>query len=142
MVDRQVVQNYLHCSCGTNSYLEHVPNSFFLKMNSLHTLDLSYNMIRELPDSLSNLWNLKALHIRGCRHLQYVPYLGNLKKLKELVLSNTGIQRTPQGMEKLVDLECLKIDTKYLETFPKGLLSNFLELQLPLPPISFTSTGK
>ncbi|XP_051113380.1 uncharacterized protein LOC127239325 [Andrographis paniculata] len=117
-----------------NKSLELIPAPFFFEMQGLHVLNLSYTKITELPDSLSNLRSLKSLHLKGCVNLTKVPGLGNLKELRELDISETPIKELPLGMEKLVNLECLRIDARYLEKLPSNLLLNFPKLQsLHLP---------
>ncbi|PIN06663.1 Apoptotic ATPase [Handroanthus impetiginosus] len=115
--------------------LNFISESFFSQVNGLCVLDLSKTDIKELPNSLSNLEGLRALFLRGCEHLVYVPYLGKLKALKELDLTLTGITEVPQGMEKLVNLKCLLMaGANYLKMFPRDLLPNFPHLQcLHLP---------
>ncbi|XP_051133279.1 probable disease resistance protein At4g27220 [Andrographis paniculata] len=114
--------------------LKLIPGSFFSEMHGLHVLNLTYTDIEELPDSLSNLGSLKALLLRYCRYLKCVPSLGNLKDLRELDISFTSVKELPFGMQELVNLECLKIDSRKLEKVPSNLLVNFKKLQcLHLP---------
>ncbi|KAI3473415.1 hypothetical protein Pfo_031389 [Paulownia fortunei] len=113
----------------SNLYLKFLPDSFFSQMHGLCTLNLSGTAITELPNSLSDLESLKALFLRGCRKLVYVPYMGKLKALGGLDLSGTAILEVPQGMENLVNLKCLSINASYLQMFPTGLLLKFPYLQ-------------
>ncbi|PIN25340.1 Leucine-rich repeat (LRR) protein associated with apoptosis in muscle tissue [Handroanthus impetiginosus] len=115
--------------------LKFIPDSFFSKLGNLCFLDLSTTDIEKLPNSLSNLENLKALNLRGCRHLVDIPDLGKLKKLRELDLSRTSIEKVPQGMEKSANLIFLSlIFAKSLKTLREGLFLNFPLLQcLRLP---------
>ncbi|PIN12780.1 Apoptotic ATPase [Handroanthus impetiginosus] len=115
--------------------LKFIPNSFFSKLVNLCFLDLSGTDIEKLPNSLSNLENLKALNLQGCQHLVDIPDLGRLKKLRELDLSDTRIEKVPQGMEELANLRFLSlIFAGSLKTLPEGLFLNFPLLQcLRLP---------
>ncbi|PIN24603.1 hypothetical protein CDL12_02666 [Handroanthus impetiginosus] len=89
----------------------------------------------KLPNSVSNLENLKALNLRYYWTLVYIPDLGKLKKLREFDLSGTGIKKVPQGMEELVNLRSLSlIEMDCLVILPEGLFLNFQLLQyLRLP---------
>ncbi|XP_047941183.1 disease resistance protein RPS5-like [Salvia hispanica] len=115
--------------------LDYLPGSFFSRMPTLCTLDLSRTRIRDLPDSLSDLKSLKALILGGCRELAAVPDLGKLKALRELDLSHSGILNMPQGTEKLLNMKRLLLNgANYLRMLPAGVLTNLSNLQLLLLP--------
>ncbi|KAH7834038.1 hypothetical protein Vadar_012158 [Vaccinium darrowii] len=95
-----------------------IPDSFFTNMPCLKVLDLSDNNIRWLPGSISNLENLHALILSGCKQLEYVPSMEKLKALKVFILTRSLIKEAPKGIEQLVNLR--KLDLSYnsrLETF-------------------------
>ncbi|PIN25342.1 Apoptotic ATPase [Handroanthus impetiginosus] len=101
--------------------LKFIPDSFFSKLGNLCLLDLSNTDIEKLPNSLSNLENLKALNLQGCQRLVDIPDLGKLKKLRELDLSHARIEKVPQGMEELANLIFLSlIFAESLKTLPEG----------------------
>jgi Leucine-rich repeat (LRR) protein len=49
-----------------------VPNSIG-KLIHLKYLDLTYSTIETLPDSITRLWNLQTLKLKGCRILKNYP---------------------------------------------------------------------
>ena len=49
-----------------NSLIRRIPDSFFMHKHGLEVLDLSYNGIDHLPNSLSHLENLTSLLLREC----------------------------------------------------------------------------
>ena len=49
-----------------NSLIRRIPDSFFMHKHGLEVLDLSYNGIEYLPNSLSHLENLTSLLLREC----------------------------------------------------------------------------
>ncbi|XP_051116847.1 probable disease resistance protein At4g27220 [Andrographis paniculata] len=113
-----------------NNPLEFIPDSFFANMPTLTILDLSKTRIRKLPNSLSETKALRALLLTKCYNLEFVPYLGKLKELRELDLTRTAIHEVPRGMEELVNLTYLSLNvTRNLRTFPKGFFLNFPRLQ-------------
>ncbi|RWR80042.1 putative disease resistance protein isoform X1 [Cinnamomum micranthum f. kanehirae] len=107
-----------------------IPHSYFHHMCSLRVLDLSGTRIKALPESISNLKNLRGLSLRGCKLLQEVPSLSNLEELRVLDLSCTTIRELPSGMEAMVKLQRLNLFlTKELHVFPIGIIPrlSFLE---------------
>ncbi|GAB4829825.1 hypothetical protein Ancab_040664 [Ancistrocladus abbreviatus] len=94
-----------------NWKLQQISDSFFSHMKGLMYLDFTdCRDIRRLPDSISNLENLRALVLRHCWALTYVPSLVKLRKLKELDLSwCSKLEDAPDGMEELVNLRYLNI---------------------------------
>ncbi|XP_022888409.1 probable disease resistance protein At4g27220 [Olea europaea var. sylvestris] len=114
--------------------LKSVPDLFFEQMHSLHVLDLCYTNIEYLPSSISDLKELNALLLRYCFKLMLVPPLGNLKALRELDISKTGVKEIPQGMESLTNLKRLDTFDSCIENIPTGILQGLPLLQrLTLP---------
>ncbi|KAM3215953.1 hypothetical protein P3L10_025393 [Capsicum annuum] len=112
-----------------------IPGPFFQYMNNLQVLDLSYNSeLMDLPSCISNLESLRALSLRRCRRLKYVPPLGKLKNLRVLDVSRTGMEEVPQGMENLVKFKFLDMVRTGLDELPKEILTKLPRLQyLNLP---------
>ncbi|XP_042036571.1 probable disease resistance protein At4g27220 [Salvia splendens] len=109
--------------------LELIPESFFSRMRGLRTLDLRGTELTKLPNSVSELKSLKALHLEYCHRLENVPYLGKLKELGELNLSRTAIKKVPHGLDELLNLEFLSMDAPLLKMLPRGLLLKLVHLQ-------------
>ncbi|XP_057795707.1 probable disease resistance protein At4g27220 [Salvia miltiorrhiza] len=113
--------------CG--SLLDTIPDSFFSKMQRLSSLDLGETDITTLPDSICEMKCLKTLFLDYCYNLENMPYLGNLKALRELNLSYTAIEEVPQGIEELLNLKFLSMDVRTLKILPRGLLLKLGNLQ-------------
>ncbi|PIA26006.1 hypothetical protein AQUCO_10100006v1 [Aquilegia coerulea] len=98
---------------------------------SLRVLDLRYNHhIKWLPDSISDLVNLRALFFNRCQNLKRVPSLAKLVQLRTLELDDTDITELPEGIEMLVNLRCLSLTRISLrKTIPMGLISKLSKLQ-------------
>ncbi|XP_024926277.3 disease resistance protein At4g27190 [Ziziphus jujuba] len=118
---------------NNNILLTSIPDCFFVHMNALSVLNLSYTDIEYLPESISELVNLTALLLKKCWRLNKLPSLANLKALRRLDFCDTKISQVPQGTEMLVNLRYLNLSTKYLEIIPGSILPKlslqFLELQ-------------
>ncbi|KAI4296157.1 hypothetical protein L6164_036139 [Bauhinia variegata] len=117
-----------------NAELMEVPPLFFNHMPLLHTLDLSYTSITDLPSSLFGLVELRVLYLRGCElFLELSPEIGQLKKLEELDLNETQITHVPIEMQELINLQklCLSFyeyDQNIGQVIPKGLISKLTRL--------------
>ncbi|XP_057972524.1 probable disease resistance protein At1g61300 [Malania oleifera] len=119
-----------------NRKLTKMSNIFFAGMSSLTILDLSSTNIDCVPDSLSSLTKLRALLLRNCPNLKYVPSLAQLKKLRELDLKGSQNCGALMGIEKLGDLKFLDLYGMSVEwMFPQtqsegeGVLSRLRQLQ-------------
>lgn len=64
-------------------------------MQGLKILNLSYTNIEVLPNSVSDLTNLRSLLLRRCVRLERVPSLAKPLALQYLDLENTGIKEVP-----------------------------------------------
>lgn len=89
--------------------LMRIQECFFVHMRALTILDLSWTHIERVPDSVSNLETLRALFLKGCDCLTYVPSVAKLTKLRVLDLPDSWITefKAPRGMESLKSLERL-----------------------------------
>ncbi|KAI9101573.1 hypothetical protein K1719_023817 [Acacia pycnantha] len=91
-----------------NVELTRIPNTFFLKMPLLWILDLSYTSVRELPDSLFELEQLREMYLKGCEcFMKLSPKIGKLKKLEKLDLDGTQIIHLPEEIQELTNLQSL-----------------------------------
>ncbi|RWR75117.1 putative disease resistance protein isoform X1 [Cinnamomum micranthum f. kanehirae] len=112
------------------THLNAIPESYFTQMCLLKVLDLSGTNIESLPESISNLKNLRALLLRNCGLLKEVSSLSKLDQLRLLDLSETSIQELPAGMIAMVQLQCLNLNgTRKLHLFPAGIISNLSRLE-------------
>ncbi|EOY12890.1 Nbs-lrr resistance protein [Theobroma cacao] len=96
----------------SSSFIISIPNCFFEQMKLLKVLDLSWNPIKSLPSSISNLESLTVLLLNSCRFLEKLPSFSKLEALKKLDLEGTEIKNLPHGIDRLVNLNYLHLDAK------------------------------
>nr|XP_034891450.1 probable disease resistance protein At4g27220 [Populus alba] len=112
-----------------NSELQFIADSFFEQLCELKVLDLSYTNITNLSDSVSELVSFTALLLIGCNMLRHVPSLEKLRALNKLDLSDTTLEKMPQGME-LRNLRYLRMNRCGEKKFSSGLLPKLSHLQV------------
>ncbi|XP_028803914.1 putative disease resistance RPP13-like protein 1 [Neltuma alba] len=84
-----------------------VPNSIG---NVLHLryLNLSYTLIRSLPDAVFTLYNLQTLLLSNCVNFNEIPEkIENLVNLRHLDISGTALNEMPTQITKLQNLQTL-----------------------------------
>ncbi|XP_056173010.1 probable disease resistance protein At4g27220 [Syzygium oleosum] len=104
-------------------------DSFFMKLQGLKVLNLSGCEIRALPDSLSELVNLRALLLRDCRFLLCIPHLRKLKFLRKLDARGCWSLVEVQGLEELTNLRYLDLCETGIERLLEGTLRRMVNLQ-------------
>ncbi|KAK9091214.1 hypothetical protein Sjap_024391 [Stephania japonica] len=106
-----------------------IPRMFFSQMPALQVLDISFLEVVELPESLSELANLRALFLENLK-VKKIPSLGKLMGLMLLSMRDSWIEETPEGMEALVNLRFLNLDgTRGLRNFDADLISKLTLLE-------------
>ncbi|XP_065862155.1 probable disease resistance protein At4g27220 [Euphorbia lathyris] len=113
-----------------NHRLRSIADSFFNRLHGLVVLDLSNSDIDELPGSISHLVNLNALLLSECKALKRMPSLANLREMKKLDLSYSGIEEVPQGIVLLSNFKYLNLHGTRIKELPSGVLPNFSNLQV------------
>ncbi|KAI8545895.1 hypothetical protein RHMOL_Rhmol07G0072500 [Rhododendron molle] len=87
--------------------IEELPYSIG-KLIHLRFLDLSYNLINQLPESVCTLYNLETLLLSNCHLLTTLPAeLVKLILLRNLDLTGTNLKEMPMYISRLKDLQQL-----------------------------------
>uniref|UniRef100_A0A7N2MTY1 Uncharacterized protein n=1 Tax=Quercus lobata TaxID=97700 RepID=A0A7N2MTY1_QUELO len=74
----------------------------------LRLLHISHTEIEELPNSITNLYNLQTLRIEDCLSLEDLPKdLSNLINLRHIYINHYEITRLPKDMGRLTSLQTL-----------------------------------
>ncbi|PHU03560.1 hypothetical protein BC332_28811 [Capsicum chinense] len=94
--------------------IKELPDDLFVKLKLLRFLDLSWTMIRMLPNSICVLYNLGTLLLSSCKDLEELPLqMEKLINLRHLDISNTSRLKMPLHLSKLKSLQVL-VGAKFL----------------------------
>ncbi|KAG2481160.1 hypothetical protein PVAP13_J683347 [Panicum virgatum] len=97
---------------------------------SLQALHLECSSLLELPKSIGKLQKLRTLNLSWCMKLKFLPDSIEIKKLRVLKLDHTKIKELPVVITKLRNLQCLSLRNCYrLVELPKGI-GNLDKLQV------------
>ncbi len=89
----------------------------------IENLNISYNQLTTLPETIGNFVNLKELNL-GCNQLTILPEsIGNLVNLKELNLSYNQLTILPESIGRLVNLRYLNLHNNLLTILPASILN-------------------
>lgn len=103
--------------------------NIFKELRSLRILDLKGCQLFDLPENLGELVHLRFLGL--CDTLRWLPdSVCKLLHLQVLVIPNKSqLDKLPEGMNKLISLHHLKMETKYIAMIPGiGTLTNLQDL--------------
>ncbi|KAF8023893.1 hypothetical protein BT93_F1169 [Corymbia citriodora subsp. variegata] len=95
-----------------------IPDSFFRQFCGLKVLNLSGCDLRELPDSISDLVNLRALLLSW-----------ELTSLRKLDIDGCNSLEVPEGLGMLMNLRYLALGFSMSPRLPKRVLGGLLNLQ-------------
>jgi len=106
-----------------NDHLKEIPEGIgYLK--NLRVLDLSGNDFKVLPSTFSNLTNLQELFLNDDRHFKFrknIPVLSTLPNLKFLHIENDGLKSLPKDIYRLSHLESLYLNNNQFKQIPVEL---------------------
>lgn len=113
-----------------NNLIEVQPNSF-RNTRSLRSLDISENNLRDLPESIMGLSDLRELDVSFNRLSGLSPViLSSLRQLEELRASNNKVLGIPQGtFRDLTYLSYLDLSSNELNMMEAGSVRNLPQLQ-------------
>jgi len=92
-----------------------IPDDIFYGFENLEILNFHGNQLRELPQSIRNLTNLRYLYLDHNGLTELPDSIGNLTNLKELHLINNDLTELPDSIGNLTNLEMLWLDENPLK---------------------------
>ncbi|PSS09619.1 Disease resistance protein [Actinidia chinensis var. chinensis] len=106
-----------------------IPANFFQGMKDLKVLDMSFNQILHLPQSISSLATLLTLRLVGCQ-LSDISFIGTLKQIEILDLSGSNIEVVPTQFSQLTHLRLFDLrGCDDLEEIAPGVISSLCKLE-------------
>ncbi len=105
----------------SHNLLTELPEDLGLVMMSLTELNLSYNGISALPDSICQVACLRHLSLKGNKLQQLPAGLELLSTLRSLDASHNSIVALPEGLLRLQALESLSLQHNELSSLPDAL---------------------
>ncbi|KAA0192825.1 Leucine rich repeat protein [Fasciolopsis buskii] len=111
--------------------IDHLPESIG-EMSSLEVLDLTSNRLKSLPRSIGKLGRLVRLHLEF-NQITFLPLeIGELAELQLLNLESNQLSRLPSSIGKLSNLSQLKLTDNLLQRLPTemGQLKRLTHLYL------------
>ena len=98
----------------------------------LAILNLNYNQLTSIPESIADLSSLEYLYLEWNQLSSIPESIGDLSNLTELYLSHNQLTSLPESIGDLSNLEYLSLNYNQLTSIPEnvGDLSNLTELYL------------
>ncbi|KAL7588282.1 hypothetical protein Lser_V15G40133 [Lactuca serriola] len=107
-----------------------IPDDFFGGMKEVKVLDMSFNNITSLPQSLKLLKKLITLDLSYNNELNEISIFGELKDLEILKVRATGIKVIPEEIGELTNLRLLDAGgCRYLSHVAPGVISKLTWLE-------------
>jgi len=100
--------------------IKDIPNSIF-NLKNLEELNLKYNEITSISDKLENLENLKKIYFHW-NYLEKIPdSIFKLKKLEEIYLGQNKITSLPDKFEEIYYLKKLDLSYNKIDSLPNSI---------------------
>jgi len=115
--------------------LQDLPSDLPLTLPHLVSLNLSHNRLSSIPDSIFGFLHLRELNVSFNNLSELPPSICLLDKLRKMNASDNQISRLPPGVEQLQSLEKLNLLNNPLQHIPLALggLPRLLVVLAPPP---------
>jgi C-terminal of Roc, COR, domain/Ras of Complex, Roc, domain of DAPkinase/Leucine rich repeat len=131
-------QNKELAMLGNDSYREAQQRIENARQNRARILILSDIKLRELPDEISSLNQLKWLNLSNNQLRELPEAIASLTQLQGLELSNNQLTKLPEAIPSLTKLRVLNLSNNQLRELPEALgsLSLLRDLNLDKNPLN------
>ncbi|KAJ8299622.1 hypothetical protein KUTeg_023682 [Tegillarca granosa] len=109
------------------NFLDSLPSSVY-NLNHLTLIDLSYNLVKKLPEEIGRVVSLEKLRLDNNQLTTLPDNIGLLHNLEELDLASNQIQSLPQTINGLKSLKYLILEKNQLTELPDEICE-LLELE-------------
>lgn len=99
-----------------------LPNMIIAK--KLEFLDLSHNLMREIPSIIGTMKNLKSLNFSNCKITKVTSDLALLKNLRSIDLSSNCLKAVPRVIAKIENLKKLFLANNEIKIMSKSLFKH------------------
>ncbi|WP_421877318.1 hypothetical protein [Marinoscillum sp.] len=100
--------------------LEDLPNDLF-EMN-LKVIDLYYNNLEVIPETIGNFKDLEILFLAHNRIYSLPETIGQLTRLEEFYVHHNRLSVLPESVSGLTNLRVARVNDNYLTEFPDQFL--------------------
>ena len=98
-------------------------------LTSLEYLNISYNLLDDLPEWIGELQKLKVLIIMENQFITLPKVIGEIKNLEELYAHGNQLENLPESIGKLYALKILELYQNKIDMFPDAI-GNLPNLEL------------
>jgi len=106
---------------GSFNNISHISSNIALRIPHLTHVNLSYNTLTEIPNSIALLFHLEELLLRDNKLTSLPEEMCLLPKLQMVDVSFNSLHSLPRGIGKLKNLARLNVSHNYLTHIPHSL---------------------
>jgi len=103
----------------TGQSLKEIPNCVG-NLENLEFLRFSFNQLTSLPESIGNLQNLEWLYLYNNELTIFPESISNITSLERIFFQNNELTSLPESIDKLQDLVFLRVDGNQLGSLPES----------------------
>lgn len=98
-----------------------LPEILLGNLTSLVELDISCVLLKEVPESIGNLRNLRLMKLNNSSISKLPSYIGNLGKLEELHARCSALEYIPEDIGRLYHLRILDLSESKINELPSTI---------------------
>jgi len=107
----------------SHNKLRFLPGDFVKEAKKLQYLDLSFNMLERIPDSITSCKKLQLLFLTDNKLVALPESMDKLKQLRKLFLSYNDLTSLPNNIGACSRIEKLRVSSNRIQFMPKSIVS-------------------